>query len=72
MIDAAGRLFLLIQIFFVDLLLGADNAVVIALACRRLPPEHTLRAILLGAIGAIADSDSSCFCSPTPCSACRW
>jgi Integral membrane protein TerC family len=54
MIDAAGWLFLLIQIFFVDLLLGADNTVVIALACRPLPPEHTRRAILLGAIGAIA------------------
>jgi YjbE family integral membrane protein len=53
MIDSAGWLFLLIQIFFVDLLLGADNALVIALACRRLPPEQTRRAILLGAIGAI-------------------
>ncbi len=54
MIDAANWLFLLLQVFFVDLLLGADNAVVIALACRRLPPEDTRRAILLGAIGAIA------------------
>jgi YjbE family integral membrane protein len=54
MIDAAGWLFLLLQIFFVDLLLGADNAIVIALACRRLPPNHTRRAVLLGAIGAIA------------------
>jgi YjbE family integral membrane protein len=53
MIDAAGWLFLLLQIFFVDLLLGADNAIVIALACRRLPPEDTRRAVLLGAIGAI-------------------
>ena len=54
MIETAGWLFLLLQIFFVDLLLGADNAIVIALACRRLPPEDTRRAILLGAIGAIA------------------
>jgi len=53
MIDAAGWLFLLLQIFFVDLLLGADNAIVIALACRRLPPDNTRRAVLLGAIGAI-------------------
>ena len=53
MTDAVGGLFLLLQIFFVDLLLGADNAVVIALACRRLPPEDTRRAIFLGAIGAI-------------------
>ena len=54
MTDAAGWLFLLLQIFFVDLLLGADNAIVIALACRRLPPEDTRRAVVLGAIGAIA------------------
>jgi YjbE family integral membrane protein len=53
MIDAAAWLFLLLQIFFVDLLLGADNAIVIALACRRLPPEGTRRAVLLGAVGAI-------------------
>jgi YjbE family integral membrane protein len=53
MIEAANWLFLLLQIFFVDLLLGADNAIVIALACRRLPPEDTRRAIFLGAIGAI-------------------
>jgi YjbE family integral membrane protein len=53
MIEAAGWLFLLLQIFFVDLLLGADNAIVIALACRRLPPEEMRRAILIGAAGAI-------------------
>jgi YjbE family integral membrane protein len=53
MIEVAGWLFLLLQIFFVDLLLGADNAMVIALACRRLPPEDTRRVILLGATGAI-------------------
>ena len=38
----------------VDLLLGADNAVVIALACSRLPAEETRRAVVLGAVGAIA------------------
>ncbi len=54
MIDAANWLFLLLQIFFVDLLLGGDNAIVIALACRRLPPEDTRRAVLFGAIGAVA------------------
>ena len=51
--DLAGSLFLLLQIFFVDLLLGADNAIVIALACGRLRPEDTRRAIVLGAGGAI-------------------
>jgi YjbE family integral membrane protein len=54
MIDAAASLFLLLQIFFVDLLLGADNAVVIAMACGRLPPEDARRAMVLGAGGAIA------------------
>ncbi len=54
MIDVAASLFLLLQIFFVDLLLGADNAIVIAMACRRLPPDDTRRAIVLGAGGAIA------------------
>ncbi len=54
MTGAAASLFLLMQIFFVDLLLGADNAVVIALACSRLRPEDTRRAVVLGAGGAIA------------------
>ncbi len=53
MIDVASSLFLLAQIFFVDLILGADNAVVIALACGRLPPESARRALVLGAAGAI-------------------
>jgi YjbE family integral membrane protein len=54
MIDVAASLVLLVQIFFVDLLLGADNAIVIAMACSRLPPEDTRRAVVLGAGGAIA------------------
>ena len=54
MIDGASWLFLLLQILCVDLLLGADNAVVIALACSRLPVEETRRAVILGAVGAIA------------------
>jgi YjbE family integral membrane protein len=54
MTDVAASLFLLVQIFFVDLLLGADNAIVIAMACRRLPPEDARRAVFLGAGGAIA------------------
>jgi hypothetical protein len=28
------------QIIIIDILLGGDNAVVIALACRKLPPEQ--------------------------------
>ncbi len=53
MTDIAASLFLLLQIFFVDLLLGADNAIVIAMACGRLEPEDTRRAVLFGAAGAI-------------------
>ena len=54
MIDGAGWIVVLVQILCVDLLLGADNAVVIALACLRLPAEETRRAVMLGAVGAIA------------------
>jgi YjbE family integral membrane protein len=52
-IDSASWLFILVQLFFVDLLLGADNAIVIALACRRLPLQDARRAVTLGAAGAI-------------------
>ena len=43
----------LLQILFLDLLLSGDNALVIALACRRLPAEQARRAAWLGAAGAI-------------------
>jgi YjbE family integral membrane protein len=42
------------QIIMIDILLGGDNAVVIALACRKLPPELRTRGILWGTAGAIA------------------
>jgi YjbE family integral membrane protein len=51
--DVAAWLVIPVQIFFVDLLLGADNALLIALACRSLGPEETRRAILIGTTGAI-------------------
>src|SRR5271154_3400947 len=54
LIDGAAWIVVLVQILCVDLLLGADNAVVIALACSRLPVEETRRAVILGAVGAIA------------------
>lgn len=41
------------QIFFLDLLLSGDNAVLIALACRGLPARDVSRAIFLGTTGAI-------------------
>jgi YjbE family integral membrane protein len=44
----------LLQIIAIDLLLGGDNAVVIAMACRRLPSRLQGKAIYTGMIGAIA------------------
>ena len=41
------------QIIMIDLLLGGDNAVVIALACRKLPPAQRAKGILWGTAGAI-------------------
>lgn len=41
------------QIILIDLLLGGDNAIVIALACRNLPDHLRLRGILWGTLGAI-------------------
>lgn len=42
------------QIILIDILLGGDNAVVIALACRNLQHKQRLRGILWGTAGAIA------------------
>lgn len=41
------------QIIMIDILLGGDNAVVIALACRNLPPKQRTQGIVYGTIGAI-------------------
>lgn len=41
------------QIILIDILLGGDNAVVIALACRNLPEKQRNRGIVLGTMGAI-------------------
>lgn len=41
------------QIILIDILLGGDNAVVIALACRQLPPHLRTKGILWGTAGAI-------------------
>lgn len=43
----------LVQIVWIDLLLSGDNAIVIAMACRNLPPEQRRIGILLGAGAAI-------------------
>lgn len=41
------------QIILIDILLGGDNAVVIALACRGLPPRQRRLGIIYGTAGAI-------------------
>jgi YjbE family integral membrane protein len=42
------------QIVMIDIMLGGDNAVVIALACRRLPEHQRNKGIFWGVFGAIA------------------
>ena len=44
----------LVQIVMINILLSGDNAVVIALASRNLPPQQQKQAILFGSFGAIA------------------
>jgi len=43
-----------LQIIWIDLLLSGDNAVVIALACRKLPPTQRMWGIVLGTVVAIS------------------
>ena len=43
----------IVQIIMIDILLGGDNAVVIALACRSLPPKHRNLGIFWGSVAAI-------------------
>ena len=42
-----------VKIIVIDVLLSGDNAVVIALACRNLPPEQRRKGIMFGVGGAI-------------------
>ena len=41
------------QIILINIVLSGDNAVVIALACRSLPPRQQKKAIVFGSVGAI-------------------
>jgi YjbE family integral membrane protein len=43
----------ILNIIFADILLSGDNAVVIALACRDLPPRYMKRAMIFGVAAAI-------------------
>lgn len=51
--SAPGFWLALLQIIAIDILLGGDNAVVIALACRRLPEAQRKKGIMWGVAGAI-------------------
>jgi YjbE family integral membrane protein len=51
---SAAWLSALLAIVLIDLVLAGDNAIVIALAARQLPARLQRRAILWGAVGAIA------------------
>ncbi len=53
LMDQWGFILILLQIIVIDLLLGGDNAVVIAMACRKLPAHLRNKAIVIGTIGAI-------------------
>ncbi|WP_433580781.1 YjbE family putative metal transport protein [Candidatus Profftella armatura] len=44
----------IIQIILIDILLGGDNAIIIALACRNLQPNIRTKGIIFGTFGAIA------------------
>ncbi len=41
------------QIILIDILLGGDNAILIAMACRNLPPAQRTKGIIWGTVGAI-------------------
>jgi YjbE family integral membrane protein len=52
--DASQFITAFLAIIVIDLVLAGDNAIVIALAARALPPHLQKRAIVWGAVGAIA------------------
>jgi YjbE family integral membrane protein len=41
------------EIVWINILLSGDNAILIALACRQLPPERRRLGVLLGALGGV-------------------
>ena len=43
----------ILQIIAIDIILGGDNAIVIALACKNLPEKQRKLGIFYGALGAI-------------------
>jgi YjbE family integral membrane protein len=53
-VDAGQFLSALMAIVVIDIVLAGDNAIVIALAARQLPPHLQKKAIIWGALGAVA------------------
>lgn len=48
-----GLFFSVLNIILIDIILGGDNAVVIAMACRKLPAKSRNKAILMGTLLAV-------------------
>jgi YjbE family integral membrane protein len=53
-VEQPGFWLAVLQIIWIDILLSGDNAVVIALACRKLPPRQRLWGVALGTVVAIS------------------
>jgi YjbE family integral membrane protein len=53
-VEEPGFWIAVLQIVWIDILLSGDNAVVIALACRKLPPRQRIWGVVLGTIVAIS------------------
>jgi YjbE family integral membrane protein len=53
-VDQPGFWLAVLQIIWIDVLLSGDNAVVIALACRKLPSKQRLWGVVLGTLVAIS------------------
>jgi YjbE family integral membrane protein len=53
-VDDPGFWLAVLQIIWIDILLSGDNAVVIALACRKLPMRQRMWGIVLGTVVAIS------------------
>jgi YjbE family integral membrane protein len=52
-VEEPGFWLAVLQIIWIDVLLSGDNAVVIALACRKLPPQQRIWGVVLGTVVAI-------------------
>jgi len=53
-VEQPGFWLAVLQIIWIDILLSGDNAVVIALACRKLPARQRLWGVVLGTVVAIS------------------